>query len=370
MLEKDKYHEEAFRHGLFKHNWAVTEINEILDIFSKAQPGGVYARILGNMKELSKYYGKIDDLGKHSIYVQMRKAGNPVDVSILEAAKWGMDYSLASRSVKHLRQHMVPFVSYQYKIAPLIAESLAKRWWVIGKFAAIPLLAIAATKQLYDLTDKDWAKLMKDLPSYIKHSGSHMIMPWKSPNGMWQWANLEYFFPWGNMLGIFRDLKEGDFGAAVKGLGISNPYLSVLQMVTSAFGDSPPKHPYFGSDIYNRLDPAYVKAAKMMEAIAFTWVPSMLSRKGALGYSYSAAFQGKDKWGRKVTPGQAVGRWFGINIVTISPEQTKVIKKAKIKQLRSDLYKIVTDPRKGTAEKERAKKTYKERKRLIEKNLD
>jgi len=371
VLAKDKYHEEAFRHGLFKHNWSVTEINEILNTFATTKPGGVYANILGNVKELSKYYGKIDDLGKHSIYVQMRKAGNPVDVSILDAAKWGMDYSLASRSVKHLRQHMVPFISYQYKIAPLIAESLAKRPWVIGKFAVgIPTLAVAATMAMHDLTDKDWKKLLKQLPSYIKKSGSYVIMPWKSPEGMWQWVNLEYFFPWGNQLGILRDLKEGDIGPAIKQLGISNPYLSTLQMVTSVFGDSPPKHPYFGSDIYNRLDPAYVKAGKMVEAIAFTWAPSMLSRKGALGYSYSAAFQGEDKWGRKVTPAQAIARWFGINIVTISPKQTKVIKRAKIKQLRTDLYRIMTDPRKGKSEKKRARATYREKKKLIEKNLD
>jgi hypothetical protein len=364
LLAKDKYHEEAFRHGLFKHNWAVTEINEILNTFSKAK-SGKYNEFLRAVKGVAKYYGKIDDIAKHAIYVQMRKAGNPIDASVLEAAKWGMDYSLASRSVKHLRQHLVPFISYQYKIAPLIAESLVKRPWVIAKYLAIPYVAIEATKKMHDLTEKDWQKLQKQLPSYIKKSKSYMIIPWKSPDGKWQWVNLEYFFPWGNQLSLVRDISEKDIGDVWRDLGISNPFLDIARMVASARADTPPQHPFYGTAIYNRLDPPYIKAAKMVEAVAFTWLPAMMSRKGATGYSVSAARGGKDKWGREVTPAQAFARWFGINIVSVSEKQTKVIKKAKIKELRKDLYKIMTDPRKSAKEKTRARETFRKRKQEI-----
>ena len=113
-----------------------------------------------------------------------------------------------------------------------------------------------------------------------------------------------------------------------------------------------------------------IKFNACSEKICWADLPAMLSRKGALGYSYSAAFQGNDKWGREVTPGQAVGRWFGMNIVTISPKQTAVIKKAKIKQLRSDLYRIMTDPQKSKEEKNRAKEAFRKRLREIQKNID
>jgi len=369
LKAKDAYYGEAFNHGLYKHNWAVTEINEILNVFSKVKTGH-YAEFLNAARNVAKYYGKIDDIAKHTIFVQMRKAGNPIDVSILEAAKWGMDYSLASRSVKHLRQHIVPFISYQYKIAPLIAESLMKRPWVLAKYLAIPYMAIEATKGMHDLTDKVWKKLEKDLPSYIRKSGSYIVIPWKSPDGKWQWVNLEYFFPWGNMFSLFRDIGEKDMGDIFRDLGISNPFLDVARMIASAREDTPPQHPFYGTPIYNRLDPPWMKAAKMMEAIMFTWLPSMLSSKGALGYSYNAAVGEKDKWGREVSPGQAVGRWFGINIITISPKLTAVIKKAKIKQLRTDLYRIMTDPRKSVKEKREAKIRFREQAKAIQKGID
>jgi hypothetical protein len=51
-----------------------------------------------------------------------------------------------------------------------------------------------------------------------------MILPWKTDKDQWQWVNLEYYFPFGNMLAIFRDAKALDSGEALRDLGISNPF--------------------------------------------------------------------------------------------------------------------------------------------------
>jgi hypothetical protein len=85
-------------------------------------------------------------------------------------------------------------------------------------------------------------------------------------------------------------------------------------------------------------------------------LPSMLSRRGALGYTEGAVSGEKDKWGRTITPTQAVGRWFGINIVAVSPRQTAVIKKAKERELRRSYYGIKADPTKTLEEKKRARR--------------
>ena len=291
----------------------------------------------------------------------MRKSGKPVDASVLEAMKWGMDYSLASRSVKHLRRHLVPFLSYNYKIAPLIAESIRKRPWVIGKYLALPMAMAAWTKSRHDMDDDDWEELQKQLPEYVKNSGSMMILPWKTPEGHWQWVNAEYFFPWGNYLNMFRDISEGDAGEIYKSLGISNPFLDIARMVASAKGDQPPQHPFYGTPIYNQLDPAPVKAAKVMEFLAFTWAPSMLSPKGALGYSVKAAEGEKDRWGKRVTPGQAAARWFGVNVVAVSPSQTRAIASVKAQDLRKELYRIKNDPAVSEERKAAAERRYRER---------
>lgn len=350
LKAKDAYYEEAFGMGLFHTNWFVTEINDVLDEFRKVQSGRI-DQILIALKNLAKYYGRIDDVNKHAIFVQMRKAGHSVDEAALEAMKWGMDYSLTSRSIKGLRQTITPFATYMYKIAPLIAESLKKRPWVLAKFGLIYPAAKALAMGLHGMDDDDWEDLEKQLPSYIKKSGSMMILPWRSDKGQWQWVNLEYFFPWGNYLNIFRDVSKADLGESLRDLGVSNPFLSMFYTGLSAREDQPPLHSYFGTPIYNELDPPPVKAAKLLEFMANTWMPSMLTRQGAIGYTGKMLAGGEDRWGREVSFGQALGRWFGLNIVSVSPEQTRAQAAVKIQDLRKELARIEADPSRSSEEK-------------------
>ena len=164
MKAKDAYYEEAFGMGLFHSSWFVTEINDVLEEFRKAKSGRI-DKVLIALKNLAKHYGKIDDINKHAIFVQLRKEGTPIDKAALEAMKWGMDYSLTSRSIKGLRQTIMPFSTYQYKIAPLIAESLRKRPWVLAKFALIYPAAKMLAMALHGLDDDDWEDLVKQLPA-------------------------------------------------------------------------------------------------------------------------------------------------------------------------------------------------------------
>jgi len=343
MKAKDAYYEEAFGMGIFHTNWFVSEINDVLDEFRKVK-GGRIDQILIAVKNVAKYYGKIDDISKLSIFIEQREAGKSIDEATLEAMKWGMDYSLTSRSIKGLRQTIVPFATYQYKIAPLIAESLKKRPWVLAKFGLIYAAAKMLAMGFNDLDDDDWEDLEKQLPAYIKKSGSMMILPWKSNKGQWQWVNLEYFFPWGNYLAIARDMKATDLGEAIRDMGISNPFLSMLYTGLSAREDQPPLHSYFGTPIYNQLDPAPMKAAKLLEYMANIWIPSMFTRQGAIGYTGRAIAGGEDRWGREVSAGQALGRWFGVNIVSVSPEQTRAQASVRIQDLRKEQSRIEANP--------------------------
>jgi hypothetical protein len=343
MKAKNEYYEEAFGMGLFHTNWFVSEINDVLDEFRKVKAGR-FDQILIAVKNLAKYYGKIDDISKLSIFIERREAGKPVDEAALEAMKWGMDYSLTSRSIKGLRQTIVPFATYQYKIAPLIAESLKKRPWVLAKFGLLYTAAKMLAMGFHDMDDDDWDDLEKQLPAYIKKSGSMMILPWKSNKGQWQWINLEYFFPWGNYLAMARDMKEADLGETIRDLGISNPFLSMLYTGLTAREDQPPLHSYFGTPIYNQLDPAPMKAAKLLEYMANIWMPSMVTRQGALGYTGRAIAGGEDRWGREVSGGQALGRWFGLNIVSVSPEQTRAQASVRIQDLRKEQSRIEANP--------------------------
>ncbi|MCX5819737.1 MAG: hypothetical protein NT047_07485 [Deltaproteobacteria bacterium] len=361
MRAKDVYYEEAFGMGIFHTNWFLTEINDVLNEFRKAQGGGIDKFFIA-VKNLGKYYGKIDDISKFAIFLQQRKEGKSIDESAVHALKWGMDYSLASRSIKAARRHLIPFASYNYKIAPLIAESLRDRPWVLAKYAMLlPLALKMLAKNYNDLDDEDMKDLEKQLPAYTKKSGSMMILPFKTDKGQYQWLNAEYFLPWGNWFNIFRDMKDKDVGELTRDVGITHPLLDIMTMFRSARDGSPPMHPFFGKPIYNELDHPAMKIAKMAHQLAFTFLPSMISPiEGALGYTIDAVRGKEDRWGREVTPAQAAGRWLGFNVVSVSPEQSAAIAGVRIQELKKEFSRMDADPSISDERKAAAKERMQE----------
>ncbi|MHC4635766.1 MAG: hypothetical protein ACYSYU_11250, partial [Planctomycetota bacterium] len=150
FIAKDKFYRQLERMGGYHTNFTVAELGEIHEVFrdiiSKGKKGYWPIRAAG---KLAKYYGRIDDIAKLSLYRHaVTKKGMSPGLAAVHAQKWGMDYSMASRSVKGARRTVLPFVTYQYKIAPLIVEAMLKRPWVIAKFAIAPyvLTRIAAKK--------------------------------------------------------------------------------------------------------------------------------------------------------------------------------------------------------------------------------
>jgi len=355
MKAKNKYFVEGKRNGLFKTNWAEGEISEVLKTVRQMEGSGL--GVLEKVGQLAKYYGRIDDFFKLSKFIEMREAGFDVSKATIEAQKWGMDYSLVDPSIKLARRHVIPFGSYTYKIAPLVAESLSKNPLVLGKYVAIPYLMYEAAKANLKLTDEDWKKLKKELPLFIKKNESYAILPWKSPEGNAQWVNLEYFFPAQQYLALGRDVKQGNFGEIVGDVGVGNPFMDIYTVAKTMRGDAPPKDPFTGREIYNRLDPAADKALKTAEWLYNKWAPTMLTRTGAAGYTARAVTGQEDRYGRKVTPGQAAGRWFGVNIVAPSPKQSAIEMRSQMKELTGSLARIVADP---TVSQERKKAAIQE----------
>ncbi|MEE9573045.1 MAG: hypothetical protein V3W20_08360, partial [Candidatus Neomarinimicrobiota bacterium] len=349
ILKQDKLYKESKKYGLFRTNFSVTEIKNVIEEFAGVDPGnwGTFYKAVSN---ISKYYGKIDDVAKHTIYVQLRNDGIPAEKAILEAHKWGMDYSLGSRSIKELRRHIMPFTTYQYKIAPLIAESIAKRPWVIGKFLTIPFLMKEAAQQLNDMSDEDWKKLKSKLPDYIKDNKTYMVIPWKNNQGKWQFVNLEYYFPWGNQLAITKDISKGQWDEAVKNSGIGNPFLDLFRgLVTN-------KDPFTQKQIINPVDSPTKQWLSAAEFLSGRFVGSAFASYGALGQTLKIGEE--NSWGNKITAPQAIGRWLGWNVITIDKKMSAIMKRKKIRELTGNFLKIKTDPNNSPEYVERARKRF------------
>ena len=386
LISKDIYYQEAKKIGLFKGNWNVVELGEIQEKFKgklyKIKDGKPVKKkpytwfgAMAMIKDLSKYYGKIDELAKLSIYKQLRSKGNldrfgigdGTQVSIADAArianKYGMDYSLADRSIKYLRRQIIPFGTYQYKVLPLIFESMIARPWIMGKWVAFLgvggfSLAQTMAKFLMDIDDDEWERLMKKLPAFIRLNKTFVPVPWRNKNGEYMWVDGSYFMPWGTWHAIAKDMTELDISQSFNTLGVGNPFLTAFTTLKTWRRDRPPVDPFTKQEIWNNVDPAHIKYLK-----TFSWlhnlvtpgifenifVPGYTERQGWVGRS-TAVIKGwitgepfNDKWNREYGNEQFF-RFFGINAQTISPAQTMAITKARLNVLRGDLRKRVRNP--------------------------
>jgi len=363
----------AKRGGLFEGNIATGELAEVYKLVEKYNVKGNFD-IVGLSQELAKTYGKIDDFFKFTKFLEQLETNNidlsrvgskatqeSIDVAIREAQKWGMDYSLASPSVKAARRTIAPFISYQYKIAPLLVESAIKRPWVLAKYTAVPIIMAEMAKDMMDISEEDWQKAKADLPSFIQKSNSYAPLLWKSPEGEVQWFNMEYYLPWQQYMAIGRDVKHGNYGELLGDFGITNPLADVYAVAKTMKGDKSPKDPFTGKDIFNQLDSPAEKAAKTTEWLYNQWAPSMLTRHGVIGKGVQALTGHKDKQGRIMSPERAALSLLGINIVSPVPEQAVKERDMMLKDLHTSLARIEKDPTVSMSGKEDARERFTEK---------
>ena len=384
MATKDQYHQEALKIGLYKGVMAEEELKSIAEKYESLGVGkkpylNWYA-FLSWIGKQTKWYGGIDKLAKLSIYRQLRKEGdltrlgfgNGKKVSMVEAGrianKYGMDYSLANRGIKQLRRQFMPFVTYQYKVLPLLLESFFARPWVLGKWVAFLgvgsySLAQMMAKSLMGIDDEEWERLLKQLPDFIKLNKTFIPVPWRSAEGKLMWFDGSYFMPWGTWQAIIQDLSDKEIAMATRQLGISNPLLTVLGTLGSARRGRPLVDQFTKQEIYNNLDTPTTKYLKM-----FSWMHNIITpgvienivfslpgtadyteRQGALGRlvtvskGWITGERYKDRWQRGYGIEQ-LGRFIGVNAQIIESAQTHAIIRAKVNALKQDFRRKMRSP--------------------------
>jgi hypothetical protein len=372
---RDEYYMMALETGLFKGNLMQTEAQELLKDMKASNAHKSFFKFSAFIASKAKYYGIIDEVAKLSIFRQLMTEGplnrfgfgtgkgkiNRYDAA-LEAAKWGMDYSQADRSIKNLRKWIMPFVTYQYKIAPLIVESLARRPWVLGKWAAffgvsalsIPSIAGEISKALLGMSDEEWDKLLKQLPDFITKNSTFVPIPIRSKEGKVMWFDLMYFMPFGTWFSALKGLSEREIAEVYREMGISNPFLTVMYAAASASSGKPAKDPFTHQEIYNDVDTPLVKFHKWFSwthnVVTPSWMQNITyargQKKGPLPlmidnfvHKYKKK-EWRDNWGR-LMGNEQLWRWLGVNPYIFSARQSYAIKKAKLAHLQKQYYKKI-----------------------------
>ena len=117
--------------------------------------GDLPNRLWQGFKGIAKYTQKthLDDLYaaednvfrlalfKDHLAKNVAKGRTPTDTQYKEAAmfsrKYMLDYEIAAPGINMLRESILPFVSYTYRVAPILAETAIKRPWKMAKWALI-----------------------------------------------------------------------------------------------------------------------------------------------------------------------------------------------------------------------------------------
>lgn len=345
----NKYYHLAKRFGFYKTSFAGSEIEDLLKSIEYAKQHKTIGGLFTFLNKAVGVYSKFDEIQKTSILINRLEKGMDLAEAVYEANKWGMDYSLAARSIKSLRRFALPFVSYQYKIAPLFYEAMTKRPWVIAKFTPILWVMMKYVAQYkFDISDKEWKNLMQQTPEFIRTNRTVLMLPWKSKEGNWQWSDMGYFIPWGNLWAALKDVDQQKWSEIPDKLGVS-PFLDLAATWLSASAGKPPTDPFTGRPIFRRIDPPAIQYLKMMEYTLNKWLPTSVTKYGAVADSIDAlkglaGHPQKDRWGREMTPSTAIGKWFGVNIQAPSPVQVALSRKARSDELRRELNSILFNP--------------------------
>jgi hypothetical protein len=364
IKKKGKDWKAAQKNGVFRTNWGKAEIREILGDLEGLEKQS-HLNVFQKLNKVASLYGKIDDFFKMAKFLEQRRNGVAPSKAAIEAHKWGMDYGRVDPTIKAARANIAPFLTYQYKVMPLIAETVAKRPWVLAKYAMIPYLATQAFMKTQNLTEEEFDELKEELPLYIKNSGTSMVLPWRSPEGNAQWINFEYFMPFGNAWQTAQDIgklgetsiEEVGPGEILGDIGISNPLADIVyaSFVTSKGGE-PPRDSFTGREIYSRLDDPDTKLQKTMYWLYTKFAPGAFTKEGAAGYT--ARIGEEDRYGRTITPEQAIGRWFGLNITAPTPEQAFKFKKYVQSELDKARARTMKDITLSEDEKEEHMRNY------------
>ena len=276
----------------------------------------IVADAAGDMYQLSEQIHKTA-----KIIDAMEREGMSEADATMEAQKWLYDYSLIPPTVRYLRNAPVgvPFLTFYYKTAPRMLETLIKHPGRFAPYALIPMALAAMIADDYDVDEEDLKALKKALPIWLQERGNAWILPYKDQHGRWQVADIGYFLPWAMFTEAAKEAAEGDVGGVIQTTGLLGGPIPDMIAATKTGMDS-----FFNQEIYRDEDPPAKQAADVMLYLWRLSMPTFLTDKGATGHVYAALTEQVDRKGDpKLTLSQAAMRLAGVNIYPIEPQKSR-----------------------------------------------
>ena len=387
--EKSELYRLAREQGVFDVDMVTKELRDTSgamgQAFNKITAADEPSQFYGYSTDMFKYFKKAKDLSLtklENLYQQedqvfrmavfMDRMDKKMDVTeaAMNARKWFIDYDINAPAINALRRTATPFLSYTYRIVPLLAETATLRPHKFAKWAGIGYGLNELGKQvgggdpdLERVTMRDeYSKTLWGVP-YAPPTV--LRVPWNSNDGDSQYLDVSRWIPGGD---VFEERETGVPGVPA------------------------PLQPSFGlyGDIYNvavaRTDPFTGQeidglgvdedGKAIAKALVKRLTPNLPIIPGSYSYERIARSlrEGKGYEKGELVPGSAytVPYSFGESVayslgIKLRPQDPDVNQKSKEFQLNKDLKsadQIVKDARKDF---EKGNITYKQREELTKK---
>ena len=240
----------------------------------------------------SRVYQSGDSLMVLAKYIAERKGGKSAQAAFEGTVPWAMDYSIASPAIKASRKFVTPFISYPYKVAPVLLKALKEHPEAYVKYTMLPwVFANVMDRNSSDLTTDECASVISMYPDMVRQLGNPVLLSARTPTGNLTVAPMDYILPWGPFASAISGALRGDLRAAVGITTLGNPIFDLASLVATSRGGKI-YDMFTGKPLYNPYDSTMSKIMKVSGSIAErTLLPGFLTSTGALGKGMAVAFK-------------------------------------------------------------------------------
>ena len=203
-----------------------------------------YKNTLGKMEDAYQYE---DQVFRMAVFIDRIDKGFDPRVAGREAKKWFIDYDINAVGINNMRRTVTPFISYTYRVIPLLAEAAILRPHKFAKWAVVGFGLNEIGKQLGGGNEELERVTMRDELSKklygVPFMPPRMIkLGWKSGAGDSQYLDVGRLIPGGDIF----DQREGE-GFKIPGLPSPAQPGGLLVDIPLLIGTK--KNPFTGQEI-------------------------------------------------------------------------------------------------------------------------
>lgn len=385
LVKRDALYQEAEAAGAFGVDMVNQEIRRnvlqpILDNIEKDLKGGVGTLeqrlgILGKLadglwtlakatdRKMVQIYQLEDEVFRMALYARRRAQGVAAQEAADEARTQFIDYDIRAPWINAARRSVLPFISYTYRAAPLVARTVLTRPWKIAKYAAIAygVQALSALLLPGD-EDEERRSMREEEQGYTWLGAPRMIrMPFADDYGNPMYLDVRRWIPAGDIF----DTNVGSSAIPVPGwMQFGGPLAMGAELMLN-------KQAFTGKEIVNDLtDDWWDRTSKVGDYLYKSWLPSAAYIPGSWYWQKvgNAITGARDFAGKPYNVATAAASSVGIKLQPVDVQENfayRGIEFDKIeRELKYQMSRLARDYARGLVSKDEAER---QRERIIDK---